>query len=143
MTLLKVNGTPVKRHFGSFFDEWLNEVTEQATETRWGTVPVNIHETKEAYHIELSVPGLKKEDLKIDVENNILTVSYQTKEETKKEDYKTIRREFRQQSFKRSFTLSDKVNADAIEGKHEDGILKVFIPKKPEAQLVSKQISIQ
>ena len=65
------------------------------------------------------------------------------KEETKNEDYKTVRREFSYQSFKRSFTLGDKVNADDIQGKYEDGVLKVLVPKKPEAQAVSKQISVQ
>lgn len=142
MTLLKTNGNVVKPYFDSFFDEFFN-TTGSAHEPRWSTVPVNIHETKDAYHIELSVPGVKKEDIKTDVEHNILTISYEIKEETKKEDYKTIRREFRQQNFKRSFTLSDKVQVDAIEGKYEDGVLKIHVPKKPEAQLVSKQITIK
>lgn len=142
MTLLKTNGNVVKPPFNSFFDDFFYN-TGAALETRWSAVPVNIHETKDAYHLELSVPGVKKEDIKIDVDHNILTVSYEIKEETKKEDYKTIRREFRQHNFKRSFTLSDKVNAEAIEGKYEDGVLKIFVPKKPEAQLVAKQIAIK
>lgn len=146
MTLLKVNGSPVKKAYGSFFDEWLNEWTNFGRDDNAlpsGNVPVNIHETKEAYHLELSAPGLRKEDIKINMENGLLTISYEQKEETQSEDYKTVRREFKYSGFKRSFTLSDKIDPDHIQGKYEDGILKVYLPKKAEAQAVSRQIAIQ
>jgi HSP20 family protein len=77
------------------------------------------------------------------MENGLLTISYEQKEETQKEDYKTVRREFKYSSFKRSFTLSDKIDPEHIEGKYEEGILKVYLPKKAEAQAVSRQIAIQ
>lgn len=146
MTLLKVNSSPVKKQFGSLFDDWFNEFAGWGSDgatAQWNHVPTNIHETKDAFHIELNAPGLKKEDIKLNVENGLLTISYEKKEEAKNEDYKTIRREFNYRGFKRSFTLSDKVNADDIQGKYEDGVLKVLVPKKPEAQAVSKQISVQ
>ena len=146
MTLLKVNSAPVKKTYSSFLDDWFNEWTNFGRDDeaiQWKTVPVNIHETKDAYHLELSSPGLKKEDLKINVENDVLTISYEQKEETKSEDYKTVRREFKQQSFKRSFTLNDKIDCGNIQGRYEDGILKLYIPKKAEAQAVSKKIEIQ
>jgi HSP20 family protein len=146
MTLLKVNGAPVKKTYSSFLDDWFNEWTSFGRDDeaiQWKTVPVNIHETKDAYHLELSSPGLKKEDLKINVENDVLTISYEQKEETKSEDYKTVRREFKQQSFRRSFTLNDKIDSGNIQGRYEDGILKLYIPKKAEAQAVSKKIEIQ
>lgn len=146
MTLLKVNSAPVKKTYSSFLDDWFNEWTNFGRDDeaiQWKTVPVNIHETKDAYHLELSSPGLKKEDLKINVENDVLTISYEQKEETKSEDYKTVRREFKQQSFRRSFTLNDKIDSGNIQGRYEDGILKLYIPKKAEAQAVSKKIEIQ
>ena len=146
MTLLKVNGSPVKKAYDSFLDEWLNEWTRFGKDdetVQYSNVPANIHETKEAYHLELSAPGLKKEDIKINMENGLLTISYEQKEEVKSEDYKTVRREFKYSSFKRSFTLSDKIDADHIQGKYEDGILKVYLPKKAEAQAVARQIAIQ
>ena len=146
MTLVKVNGNPVKKAYGSFLDEWLNEWSNFGKDddaVQYSAVPVNIHETNEAYHLELNAPGLKKEDIKIKLENGLLTISYEQKEETKSDDYKTVRREFKYNSFKRSFTLSDKVDSDNIQGKYEDGILKVYLPKKVEAQAVSKQIDIQ
>ncbi len=146
MTLLKVNGSPVKKQYGSFLDEWLNQWSSFGKDdnaTSWNGVPVNIHETGEAYHLELSTPGLSKEDIKLNVENGLLTISHEQKEETKSEDYKTVRREFHYNSFKRSFTLSDKIDVDNIQGKYENGILKVLLPKKEKAQAEIKQIDIQ
>lgn len=146
MTLLKVNNSPVKKAYGSILDEWFNEWNKFGRDdeaVQYSHVPVNIHETKEAYHLELSAPGLKKEDIRINMENGLLTISYEQKEEAKSEDYKTVRREFKYSSFKRSFTLSDKIDADHIEGKYEDGILKVYLPKKAEAQAVTRQIAVQ
>ncbi|MBX3253815.1 MAG: Hsp20/alpha crystallin family protein [Chitinophagaceae bacterium] len=146
MTLLKVNGAPAKKQFGSFFDDWFNEFTGWGNDggtASWSRVPVNIHETNDAFHLELSTPGLKKEDIQLTVENGLLTISYEKKEEAKNEDLKTIRREFSYHGFKRSFTLSDKVNADDIQAKYEDGVLKVLVPKKTEAQPASKQIAVQ
>ena len=83
------------------------------------------------------------QDFKINVENGLLTISFEKKEETENKGYKTIRREFSVTNFKRSFTLDEKVNAEAIEAKYEDGVLKVFIPKKEEVKIAAKQISIQ
>ncbi|MFT3704414.1 MAG: Hsp20/alpha crystallin family protein [Agriterribacter sp.] len=146
MTLLKVNGTPVKRSYNSVFDELLNDWSffgKDGAVEKWNSVPVNIHQTKDAYHLEVSAPGLKKEDIKLNVEDGLLTISYEKKEETQSEDYKTVRREFSHSSFKRSFTIGDKINAGDIQGKYEDGVLKVLLPKKAEAQAVSKKIDIQ
>ncbi|MCO5241777.1 MAG: Hsp20/alpha crystallin family protein [Chitinophagaceae bacterium] len=146
MTLVKVNGAPAKKTYNHFFDEWLNEWAnfgKDGDTVKNYSVPVNIHETNEAFHLELNAPGLKKEDIKITVEQGLLTVSYEQKEETQTEDYKTIRREFKFNSFKRSFTLSDKIDPNNIQGKYEEGILKVYIPKKAEAQAAAKQIEVQ
>lgn len=147
MALVKFNGLPVKKTYTSIFDEILNDWSgfgNDGTVGKWSSAPVNIHETKDAYHLELSAPGLKKEDIKINVEDGLLTISYEKKvDATGSDEYKTVRREFTYNSFKRSFTISDKVNAADIKGKYEDGVLKVFLPKKPEAQAVSKQIDIQ
>ena len=72
--------------------------------------------------MEFNVPGRKKEDFKITVDKNILTVSFEKKEEQKEESKQFIKREFVTQSFKRSFTLDEKINADEdIDAKYEDG----------------------
>lgn len=104
---------------------------------------VNIVETPEAYHLELNVPGRNKEDFNISVDKGILSISYEKKEEEKKEDVKVVRREFSYQSFKRSFTIDEKINAEAIQAKYENGLLKLLLPKKAEQQQPVKTINIQ
>ncbi len=91
--------------------------------------------------MEFNVPGRNKEDFKLNIEKDLLTVIYEKKEET--QPYKTIRKEFVFSSFKRSFSLDEKINAEAIEAKYENGILKVYLPKKEEVKIAPKQISIQ
>ncbi len=143
MQLLKVNGSP--RTINNVFDELLNEFPGFNGKEwgNWNFPPVNIHETKEAYHVELSVPGRVKEDFKINVDNGLLTVSYEKKEETKQEDYKTVKREFTYRSFKRSFNVDDNVDANNIQAKYENGLLKLFVPKKEQEKANSRQITIE
>ena len=103
---------------------------------------VNIHETNEGYQLELSAAGLNKEDFKIHAENDLLTISYEKKEETEQKDAKTIRREFSHQSFKRSFSLDEKINVEGIQAKYENGVLKLYLPKKEEVKVSPKEITI-
>lgn len=142
MTLVKTNYRPAN-NFGNLFNEFFNELPGVFEKTGFNVPPANIVETTDAYHVELSVPGRTKEDFKINIENGLLTVSYEKKEENKQEDYKSIRKEFSFQSFKRSFTLDDKVEATAIQAKYENGLLKLFLPKKPEIKEAVKQITVQ
>lgn len=144
MALVKFNHHPVTQ---SLFDELFNQFP-----AHWGRnwkdnsfhyPPVNIHETNEAYHLELSVPGLAKEDFQLKVEEGLLTISFEQKEEKKSEDYKTVRREFSQRSFKRSFTLNEQSDVDNIQAKYENGVLKVLVPKKEQAKPAVKSIDIQ
>ena len=104
--------------------------------------PVNIHETIEGFHVELFAPGIRKEELKVNIENGLLTVSFERASENPNEAYKTIRREFQVQSFKRSFTIDENVHVDGIEAKHENGVLKLYLPKREEIKTLPKQISI-
>jgi len=140
MTLVKVNNRP----FGNLFSDILNDFpAARSFGQEFFTFPQsNIHETPEAYHVELNVPGRSKEDFKIQVEQGLLTISFEKKEENNSEDYKTLRREFEYRSFKRSFTVDDKINVDGIQAKYENGILKLLLPKKEESKLASKQIHI-
>lgn len=139
--------TIVKRNYNylnSMFDEFFNTVPATINkELNASFAPVNVHETDEAYHIELVAPGLKREDFKVDLEKGILTISYEKKVATENQTFKTHRREFIQNSFKRSFTVEDKINEDGIVAKYEDGVLKLFLPKKEQIKLAPKQISIQ
>ncbi len=108
------------------------------------TVPdVNVVETEKDYRIELAAPGLDKKDFNIDLQNDILTISSEKKDESEEKDENFMRREFNYTSFRRSFTIPESVKSDDIKAKHENGILKVHIPKKEESiEKGPKQISI-
>jgi HSP20 family protein len=128
-----VNAFPV---MDGFLKDWMG-----GSQLNTRTVPaVNIKETDGVFAVALVAPGLKKEDFKIEVENGLLTISHEAKNEQVQEDGKYTRREFTQASFKRAFTLPDTVNEEAISANYEDGILTLSLPKKDEAQLKTKRM---
>jgi HSP20 family protein len=146
MTLVKVNQHPLQKGFSSFFDEVLNDLPA-FNSWGWnkdgiGSVPVNIYETADAFHLELNAPGRSKEDFKLNVEKGLLTIGFEKKEETKTDGQKTVRREFSYQSFKRSFTLEDGIDADNIQAKYENGLLKLVLPKKEQVKQSARQINV-
>jgi HSP20 family protein len=104
--------------------------------------PVNIHETNEGFHLELNAPGRNKEDFKVKLEKNLLTISYEQKENATDPNYKTIRREFQYKGFKRSFSLDDQIQVDGIQAKYENGILKLFLPRIEKVVNNPKEITI-
>ena len=106
-------------------------------------VPVNIRETEKDYLLDVVAPGLSKEDFKINLENNLLTIAVDKKEETVNEGEKQLRSEYTFQPFKRSFTLDEKINAEGISAQYVNGILTLNLPKKEEVKPATKQISIQ
>ena len=111
------------------------------------TMPsVNVKETETHYEIEMAVPGLKKEDFKINIDRNILTISSESQTENEERDEKKnyTRREFNYQSFTRSFTMpSDIVDVEHIEAKYDNGILKLAVPKRENAKKEVKTIEIK
>lgn len=105
--------------------------------------PVNIAENEKEYVLQLVVPGMIKEDFSINLEKDILTISAEAKEEKVTEGTKQIRKEYRFQSFKRSFTMDEKINGEAISAQYVNGILTLNLPKKEDVKPATKQISIQ
>ena len=104
---------------------------------------VNIVEDENRYRVELAVPGLKREDFKVRVENDVMTISAEKKEETREEKDRYTRREYYYGSFERSFTLPANCSPDKIEGKYEDGVLKFFIPKVDQTKKsASREIKV-
>lgn len=100
---------------------------------------VNIKEKSNEFIIDFASPGFDKSDFKIEVDNNVLTVSAEKKNEKKEENERFTRKEFSFNSFSRSFTLPQTVNADTIGANYNDGILKLTIPKKEEAKIPAKK----
>ncbi len=90
----------------------------------------NIEETDAEFLVELCVPGLKRDDIKIDLEEGVMTIKSEKQEEKKEGNNQMKRREFSFSSFSRSFSLPENVDEDKINARYEDGILKVSIPKK-------------
>ena len=107
---------------------------------------VNIRETGANFEVEMAAPGMKKDDFKVELENNELRISSERRSETEnKKDERYTRREFSYQSFQRSFMLPQNVvDVDHIHASYEDGVLRLVIPKKEEAkQKAPRMIEIQ
>ena len=145
MTYVKFN-QPTAKTLDSFFNNILNDLPspDRYRDQSYGfNFPsVNISETKDVYELEFNVPGRNKEDFKITVDKNILTVSFDKKEESKDDNKKQIKKEFSLQPFKISFTLDEKVISENIAAKYENGLLILSLPKKEEVKAEAKQISV-
>jgi len=137
---------PINRNFSFVLDELFNTlpttISKENNLQRTG-IPANVEETEEGYHLSLMAPGRKKEDFKVNIDKDQLTISYEKKNEEKDVNVKSIRKEFLFGSFSRTFHLDEKVNADAIEAKYDNGVLKFFLPKKEEVKVLPKAITIQ
>jgi len=146
MTLVKFNPNNKRNSlmpgFNDVFDSIFNDTFfSDRMVTR---VPAaNISETADHYHIELAAPGLKKEDFKLNLESNILSISVEQRMEDKQEERNYAKREYSYNSFVRSFTLPESADENGIQASYNDGILAIDIPKKEEAKAVTRQIEIK
>jgi HSP20 family protein len=95
---------------------------------------VNIVDSKEGYVLSLAAPGMKKDDFKIDIEGNMLSIRSEKEENKEEKDARYTRKEYSYSSFSRSFTLPENVKQENIEAKYEDGVLKVTLPRNDEAK---------
>jgi HSP20 family protein len=136
MNLVRFNRHP-------FYPGWINEDSffNQTTENHNDIPAVNIKEEEKSFLLELAAPGLKKEDFKINVEKNLLTISSEVKTENEEKSESYTRKEFSFNSFSRSFKISENIMVDDISANYEDGILKVNLPKNVDAKL-SREIKI-
>ncbi len=104
---------------------------------------VNIAENKVSFRIEVAAPGLEKDDFKVEMENNVLSISSKKEKRDEVNEDHYMRKEFSYSSFSRTFTMPDTVDADKINASHKNGILEIVVPKKEEAkQKPIKQIKI-
>ena len=104
---------------------------------------VNIREDEKNYVLELAIPGIDKKDLKIDVNEDVLTISSETKNESEESRDGYKRKEFSYTSFSRSFYVPENVNRDKIDANYKDGVLSVELPKQEEEKnKIARQIKI-
>lgn len=124
-----------------FFDDNFWEADNRRS---MGTVPVNIRETEQHYELDVVAPGCRKEDFKINVEDNLLTISMNQANERKQKDEKTgwERNEYIQRAFSRSFTLDETVDLNNINASYTDGILRLQLGKNEKAKKLSKNITV-
>ena len=120
--------------FSSFFQDFWGDETFGRSGGSVAMPAVNILEQDHQFEIELAAPGLKKEDFNVNLDNNVLTISAEQKKSEASEDKLITRREFSYSAFSRSFTLPDTIEEEQIDANYEDGVLKLFLPKKETAQ---------
>ncbi len=128
--------------FSHLVDRFFNESNGRSGGSAYSFVPkVDIIEKEKAFEIYLAVPGMQKEDFKIDLKENVLTLSGERKlkKETQEKDYRALETQYG--AFSRSFSLPDNVDAGKIEAKYSDGILEVLVPKD-EKKLLKTTIKV-
>lgn len=139
MNLIRFNHRP---RFSNLMGEFQKNVYNQMEEDRGDVPAVNILDDKENFVMKLAAPGLKKDDFKIKLDNQLLTISSEKKEEKEEQDKNYTRKEFVFNSFSRSFTLPKSIVFDKIKADYKDGILIVNIPKKEEEAKLTREIKI-
>jgi HSP20 family protein len=128
--------------FSNIFDSFFNDsfISDRLT----SRVPaVNISETDGQYHIELAAPGLKKEDFKISLDNDVLTISVEKESEHTENNKRYNRKEYSYSSFVRSFSLPDSADNGKIEATYTDGVLTINAAKREESKKKSREINIK
>jgi HSP20 family protein len=134
MTHFKVNNQPSYKTFDGFLTDLFGNFENVLKQDYTGkTPPANIVETAEGYHLEIAAPGRNKENFKLKAEANLLTISYHetpAPADATTSTLKQVRKEFSIAAFTRSFTLDETTTTEGILAKYEDGLLKVFVPKK-------------
>lgn len=148
MTLVKFKQRPVNGDFNNLMDDFFAPFSsllgnDVATSNRRPFIPVNITEAEGGYTLEVVAPGLEKEDFKISLDKNLLTISAEKKQQEGEKTMKQIRNEYQYQSFSRSFTIDEKIDGEAISAKYVNGVLTLNLPRKAEVKEATKQISIQ
>ena len=144
MTVVKLNNRPANGFnlLDNFFNEFPTFFKDDFAKAQ-GFIPVNVKETKDAYQLEVVAPGFEKIDFNVNLEKNILTVSAERKSEAENKDEKQIRNEYSYHSFKRSFTIDEKVDSEKIEAKYVNGVLTLNLPRKEEVKASAKEILVK
>ena len=135
------------REFRNLEDRMMNSLKLSAdtdvTNVTGFTPSVNTREGEYAYHVEVDLPGVKKEDINVDLKDDVLTISGErkTKSEINEKDY--YKQECSYGKFQRSFTLPEDTDAENIEANSEDGVLEVVIPKLKKVEKETKKIEVK
>lgn len=148
MTVVKFTNGPangaLKSPYSDIFGSLFNPEPYLSKSVISRVPAVNIAETENQFQVELATPGLKKDDFKINVEKDQLTISTERKAEDEEAEAKKYnRKEFNYNSFTRTFTLPESADQANIQAEYTDGILVVTIAKKEEAKIQVREISVK
>jgi HSP20 family protein len=148
MLSVKLNRKPFDRSFDQLIDGIWNEfpVLLKQDFNGWDkklSAPVNVIETDKGYRLDLVVPGFEKTDISIGLDNNLLTIAGERKDDPKEENEKPLKKEYNFRSFKRTFTIDEKIDATGIEANYVNGVLALNLPKKTEVKTATKEIEIK
>lgn len=147
MKLLSINH-PANQLYKSDFNKFFNHLdtmfpAKTLNNVAYNNIPaVNVKESENAFQIEVAAPGLKKEDFKLSLHENRLTISAKQEEKNEEKTEKFSRQEFNYSSFQRTFTLPKNVDGEKIGASYTDGILHVELPKKEEVKPAVKEIAV-
>src|SRR6476620_8885556 len=143
MTQIRFINKPAKS-FNSLVDDFFT-VMPSLTDNEFfnnfkESIPVNIREEEQEYVLDVFAPGFEKDDFTVSLDKNLLTVSGEKKNSQENQSGRQIRKEFKLGSFKRTFTVDEKVDASNIVAKYLNGVLTLNLPKKQEVKEQVKQI---
>ena len=141
MTLVRFNNAGVTRNLVNdlYRNFWFNDTREEGC----NSVPSNVIENEKEFRLELSIPGFSKEEVKISIQKNILTVKSE-KQTGSDEEVKYLRRGFVPRNFEKRFELSGSINSEGISASFSNGILEILLPKKEEVlEKTPVEITIQ
>jgi HSP20 family protein len=145
------NGTP-SHTFGNVVDNiFQNSLRRFFDDNFWeadmpmtkGSVPVNVRETEQQYELDVVAPGCRKEDFSVNIQDNVLTIAFNHKEQKDTEKAGWVRNEYTQRSFSRSFTLDETVDVNKVNATYTDGILRLTLAKNEKAKPLTKNIEIK
>ena len=151
MTLVKFNRKPFEGTFNSLVDDLFADLPAlfkndfNQTEAK-GFVPVNVKETEKSYQLEVVAPGFEKTDFKLNLDQDLLTISAEKNTSaalSTDQGEKQVRREYSYRSFKRSFTLDEKIDATGIEASYVNGVLTLNLPKKETVKASVTEIAVK
>lgn len=143
MILTKYSPMGEFRDLSTRFNSLLSEFDNKESQLGGFTPVVNTREGEFAYHVDADLPGVKKEDIKVDVKDNIITISGErnSKEEVNEGDYHRIETSFGK--FERSFTLPNDIDTENITASNKDGVLEVTLPKLKSESEKTKKIEVK
>ena len=141
--LAKINRSYVPAYWDDFFnDRFFNQLNSR--NGKMDSPAVNITEDDKGYTIEVAAPGIDRKDFNLEIEDDVLTISTELKENKEEDKQNFLRREFNYRSFKRSFELPETIDQEEIKAKHNAGILTLSLPKKEEElQKAPRQIEVK